>query len=240
MDERIREVLADLQILKDGLNGPSKTLSPLTEKKHRKPTDPRHIRFAAHGAFLHELTAHAELHHNIPQESRRHRSERVVVLLSQRSLPPRNRLAVQIGQREQQRRIELRAPLRFNNREAGTLGVKLERDWLEQDRVVDSSIRSGPIQEPVTNHELNGFTFAVDPPAKLVEFLEHLHRFAGRALVLGPLRPRRTPRLEGGYTFWRIFERYENCVPLGVRLVLRRPDPQLDEWVIPVTLKPAS
>jgi len=38
---------------------------------------------------------------------------------------------------------------------------------LEQDRVVDSSIRSGPIQEPVTNHELNGFAFAVDPPAKI-------------------------------------------------------------------------
>jgi len=96
-------------------------------------------------------------------------------------------------QRKKQRRVKLWTPLCLDNGETGSFSVKLEGDWLKQDRVMDSPIRTGPVENPISDHQLNRFALAVDPPSKFVEFFEDLHRFARRALVLRPLRSRCTP-----------------------------------------------
>src|SRR5712692_4223714 len=162
----------------------------------------------------------------------------MVVLLGKGSLLPCDRLTVQIGQSKEQRRIQLRTTFSFDDGEAGTLWVKLERDGLEQDRVMDLPIGTRPIEQPVSDHQLHRFALAVYSPPKLIELFKYLHSFPGRPLVRRPRCPRCTPLPEGSNTLRRIFKCNDDCLPLCIRLVPRLPHSQFSKRVIPVPLKP--
>src|SRR5579859_8207823 len=110
-----------------------------------------------------------------------------------------DRASINIVHRLEQSRIELDGMVRFRKREFRQGCIELQLETLEEDRMIDRSVRTTPAQNAVTEDEVHALRLAINSTVECVQGFEEFHRRAGGYFRFHPFKARGFPTFQGSH-----------------------------------------
>src|SRR5437868_14936863 len=109
-----------------------------------------------------------------------------------------DRASIHIAHRLEQRRVQLNGMVRFGKREFGHRCVELQLQALEENRMINPTVRTAPTQDAISEEKLDALRLSIDAAIQRVERLEDVHRCARGLCRCYPFVAERYGRLEAG------------------------------------------
>src|SRR5258706_8259074 len=109
-----------------------------------------------------------------------------------------DRASIHIAHRLEQRRVQLNGMVRFGKREFGHRCVELQLQALQENRMVNPTVRTAPTQDAVSEDKLHALRLAIDAAVQRVQGLEDFHRCASGLFSFYPFIAEKFPTLKAG------------------------------------------
>src|SRR5712671_4671896 len=119
-----------------------------------------------------------------------------------------DRASIHIAHRLEQCRVELNGMIRFGKREFRRRCVKVQLQALQENRMINPTVRAAPAQDAISQDKLHAFGLAIDAAVQRVERLEDFHRCASGLFSFYPFIAQKFPTLEAGGPSRTISERH--------------------------------
>src|SRR5260370_12348313 len=86
--------------------------------------------------------------------------------------------------------------VRFRKRELGHRRIELQLEALEENRMINASLRATPAQNAISQDELHALRLAIDATVERITRLEELHRRTSGLFRFQPLIAQNLPPLQ--------------------------------------------
>src|SRR5712672_3565213 len=163
IEKRPRQIFACAQVRKDALNRSRKSQGARAQEEHWVASNARVGNLCIRCAVVEELSAWGKLHDQPLQKAGGGTvDQRMKAFLLQFFAASADRAAIHIAHRLEQRRVKLNGMVRFRKREFGYRCVKLQLQALQENRMINPTVRSAPAQDAVSEAKLYAFGLAID------------------------------------------------------------------------------
>src|SRR6266481_4365644 len=151
IQEGPRQVFARAEVRKNAVNRGGKSQRARAQEQDRVSSNARVVHVSVRRALFKELSARGQLHDQPLQKPGGGTiDQRMETFHLQFLAATPDRASVDIIHRLEQSRVELNGMVRFRKREFGHGRVELQLEPLEEDRMVDASVRATPAQNSVS------------------------------------------------------------------------------------------
>src|SRR6267154_3295709 len=234
IQQRPRQIFACAQVRKYAFNRSRKSQGARAQEKDWVASDARVGNLCIRRAVVEELSAWGKLDDQPLQKGGGGAiDQRMKAFLLQLFAASADRASIHIAHRLEQRRVQLNWIVRFVKREFGHRCVELQLQALQENRMINPTVRSAPTQDAISEDKLNALRLAIDAAVQRVERLEDSHRCASGLFRFCPFIAQKFPTLEAGGPNRIISERHNRSCCADFGFFQCRPDRECTRRIVP-------